>query len=142
MMLGRLASALALDTRVRIRNAARRASLRAALLAGVAVLAFSAAAFVLIAATAALAEALGLVPALLIMAALMLAGVLVLLIVLSLETRRARRFALRRESLARQATRAALLSAAPTALGRPPKGMLGYGLMALGVYLVLRRRDD
>jgi hypothetical protein len=49
--------------------------------------------------------------------------------------------AAQRSGLDRKLARAALLSVAPTRIGRPPRGLIGAGLVALGALIILRRRD-
>ena len=140
--MARLFASLAGIVEARVRRLARRARLRAVLIGLCVLLGLLAIGFGLAAATAALAAELGLVPALLVMAGLALVGVLILLLLLAAEARKARRLAARRAGLDRQFARAALLSAAPSRLGRPSRGVVGLVLVAVGALLVLRGRGD
>jgi hypothetical protein len=139
----RLFATLAGVAEARVRRAARRARLRAILVALAALLGLLGVGFLIAAATAALADAVGLVPALLLMAGLALVGLLVIAAILAAEARRARELAARREGLDGAFARAALRSAVPPRVGRPSRGMVGLGLVAVGALLVLLRgRDD
>jgi hypothetical protein len=113
---------------------------RLALLAGCAAALMLAGGFGLAAVTVALAEEYGVLNALLLMAAAGLVLLLVLLFVFRMEERRHRRIAMRQETLDRQFVRAAAMSAAVP--GRlPSRTVTGLGLVALGAFLVLMRRE-
>jgi hypothetical protein len=123
----------------RLHRAGRRFGVRLALMAGLAAAALLFLGFALAALTVALAERHGVLNALLIMAAAGLGLVLILLLALSIEARRHRRVAARQQPLDRQFARAAALSAMPARL--PSRTATGLGLVALGAFLVLARRD-
>jgi hypothetical protein len=126
----------------RLRQAGRRAGTRATL-AAAAVLAFLVFLFFGLAGIAVwMAHAMALHTALLVIALVALLIVCALLLALSLEARRHRRLAARRESFDQQLLRTAALAAMPTRL--PSRSVTGLGLVAAGALLVLlgRRRRD
>jgi nitroreductase len=135
----RLIASLAGIAETRLRNTARRARLRALLIAGAGLAGALAFGFALAAVTVALARAVGVMPALWIVAGVALSILLGLLIALSAEARRHRQIAAERERLDRQLYRAAALSAIPRR--SVSRTGLGLGLVALGALLVLVRRD-
>lgn len=139
--MARLLAPLADLARARIRRVARRARWRAVLIACTILTGGLAFFFALGTATVALANALGWVESLAIMAGVMLLLALILVAVLAEEARRERLRAAQRSGLDRKLARAALLSVAPTRIGRPPRGLIGAGLVALGALIILRRRD-
>lgn len=140
--MARLFASLADLAQARIRRVARRTQFRAILIACIAVTAGLAFCFALGTATVALANELGWVAALAVMAGVMAFVALILAAVLAEEARRERLRAAQRSGLDRQLARAALLSAAPTRLGRPSRGLVGAGLVALGALIILLRRDE
>lgn len=123
----------------RLKRAGRRFGVRLALIAGCAAALLLVAGFGLAAVTVALAERYGVLSALLMMAAAGLVLLLGLLLALSVEARRHRRIAARQATLDSQLARAAAMSAIPGRL--PSRTAAGLGLVALGAFLVLVRRD-
>jgi len=136
-MVARLFATVLQVAQARLRNIGRRAGERAALYAGCGLAALICLGFALGAATSALAERVGTVNACAIMAVAALFILLVLIGVLAWEDRQHRRFAERRASLDRQLYRAAALSLVPNRA--PSRPVLGLGLVAVGVLLVLMR---
>jgi hypothetical protein len=126
----------------RLHRAGRRLGARAALVAGCVFAGLLALGFLLAAVTVALADRYGTLPALGIMAVAALVLLFALLLALSLEARRHRRLAVRQQGLDRQLFQAAAMSAASAVPRRMPSRMVaGLGLVALGAFLVLARRD-
>jgi hypothetical protein len=137
----RLLSSLAGIAEARLRSTARRVRLRAVLIGGCVVAGLLAAGFGLAAATVALAQRLGALPALGIMAGAALLLLLVLMAALAIEARRHRTTAAARERLDRQLYRTAALAALPRSRHGLTRTTVGLALVALGAFIVLRRRD-
>ena len=139
--MARLFATVSRVAEARIKNAGRRAALRASLVAGMVVAGLVCLGFLMMAATVALAERVGIINALGIMAGAALVVVLIFWIALALEARRYRRTAARRAALDQQLFRAAAMSMIPSSA--PSRPVLGLGLVAVGALLVLmRRRGD
>ncbi len=131
--LGRLAQA-------RLRDAGRRAQVRAALAGGAVLFGMTALGFGLLAGTVALAEEIGLLRALLVMAGTSLVIMAALLLALKLQARRDRRMAAIRADMDSRLLKAAAVSMVPSAA--PSRPVIGLGLVALGALLVLVRGKD
>lgn len=122
----------------RIRDAGRRAQIRAALAVGAAVFGLIGVGFGLLAATVALAEEIGLVYALLTMSGGALVIALIMVVVMKAQARRDRRMKAVRADMDSRMLKAAALSMVPTM--SPSRPVIGIGLVALGALLVLARR--
>jgi hypothetical protein len=135
----RLLGSLGRVAQARLRDAGRRATVRAVLAASCVLAGLIAFGFALGAATVALAHEIGTVRALLAMAAGAFLLMLILIGVLSWQAKRDRQQAAIRAELDSRLMRAAAISMVPTRL--PSRPVLGLGLVALGAVLVLLRRD-